>query len=179
MAGESVYWIEKLINIGIVPSKLTALDRLCYVDNNGLGALVYEPQRVQNRAQALNVVALDDLFEDIKQVETDQSLLSEYCFDNVFNRGGSSVGARPKIYFKYNSMPWIVKFRSSLADPVDLGNIEYAYNLMAKKAGLVIPNIKLFDSKKCGGYFGVQRFDRVNGKRIHMQSISGLLHADF
>jgi len=33
-------------------------------------------------------------------------------------------------------------------------------------------------SRKGNGYFGVKRFDRKEGKRIHMHTISGLLHAD-
>ena len=34
---------------------------------------------------------------------------------------------------------------------------------------------RLYDSKICSGYFGVKRFDRKNGKKIHMVSVSGLL----
>ncbi len=37
---------------------------------------------------------------------------------------------------------------------------------------------KLFPSKKGMGYFGSKRFDRNDGKRLHMHTISGLLHAD-
>jgi serine/threonine-protein kinase HipA len=36
----------------------------------------------------------------------------------------------------------------------------------------------LFPAKKGAGYFGVERFDRVHDKRLHMHTVSGLLHAD-
>ena len=72
---------------------------------------------------------------------------------------------------------WIVKFRSS-ADPKDIGPIEYAYHLMAKEAGLIVPEAKLFKSKTCRGYFGVKRFDRTEHRFIHTHTLSGLLHAD-
>ena len=49
---------------------------------------------------------------------------------------------------------------------------------MATQAQIDVPYAKLFPSQKKIGYFGVKRFDRVNGKRLHMHSISGLLHAD-
>ena len=49
---------------------------------------------------------------------------------------------------------------------------------MAKSAHLDVPEAKLFPSKTGPGYFGVKRFDRENGKRIHMHTLSGLLHAD-
>jgi serine/threonine-protein kinase HipA len=105
---------------------------------------------------------------------------------------GSSAGARPKILVsigkgdkleKTENDPkethdnWIIKFRSG-SDPKDIGCIEYAYHLMAKEAGLDVPEAKLFKSKKCDGYFGVKRFDRQKSEFKHMHTIAGLLHAD-
>lgn len=49
---------------------------------------------------------------------------------------------------------------------------------MAKASGLDVPEARLFKSKKGSGYFGVKRFDRIDGKRLHMHTVSGLLHAD-
>jgi serine/threonine-protein kinase HipA len=51
--------------------------------------------------------------------------------------------------------------------------------MMAQKCGLKMMESKLFPSKKNPGYFGTKRFDRdKHGKRIHVQSMSGLLHVD-
>lgn len=72
---------------------------------------------------------------------------------------------------------YLIKFRSPY-DPKDIGPIEYAYHLMAKAAGLDVPQAKLFKSKKCDGYFGVKRFDRQKSEFKHMHTIAGLLHAD-
>ncbi len=72
---------------------------------------------------------------------------------------------------------WIIKFRSSI-DPKDIGPIEYAYHLMAIDAKVEVPVAKLFPSKTGFGYFGVKRFDHIKGRRLHMHTISGLLHAD-
>lgn len=79
--------------------------------------------------------------------------------------------------FSHTHHDWIVKFRSSI-DPQDIGSIEYAYNLMAKAAGVIVPEAKLFNSRKCSGYFGVKRFDRTDNTFLHMHTLSGLLHAD-
>lgn len=49
---------------------------------------------------------------------------------------------------------------------------------MAKKAGLNVPEAKLFPAKKGFGYFGVKRFDRHKDNFLHMHTLSGLLHAD-
>jgi serine/threonine-protein kinase HipA len=70
----------------------------------------------------------------------------------------------------------MIKFPSS-QDPRDAGAIEYAYSLMAKDAGVDMPETHLFRAKK-GRYFGTQRFDRQGDQRIHMHSLSGLIHAD-
>ena len=49
---------------------------------------------------------------------------------------------------------------------------------MAIKAGLKLPEAKLFPSRKGLGFFGVKRFDRKDNKHVHMHTIAGLLHAD-
>ena len=57
--------------------------------------------------------------------------------------------------------------------------MEYEYNLCAKACGIEIPEIQLFPSINCSGYFGSKRFDRVYSdekeKRLHMASVSALL----
>lgn len=49
---------------------------------------------------------------------------------------------------------------------------------MAKLAGLTVPEACLFPSKTGKGFFAVERFDSIDNQRIHMHTISGLLHAD-
>lgn len=98
--------------------------------------------------------------------------------DDLLTLGGSSAGARPKILTRISGEGWLIKFRSSL-DPKDISNIEFAHHLMALEAGLDVPEARLFPSKTGKtGYFGVKRFDRDGDKKIHMHTISGLLHAD-
>ena len=73
---------------------------------------------------------------------------------------------------------WIVKF-SNTGDGIDSGAIEYVYSLMVKDAGLDMMPTYLFPSQKCIGYFATKRFDRIGNERVHVHSVSGLLHADF
>jgi len=58
-----------------------------------------------------------------------------------------------------------------------MGAIEYAYSLMAKDAGVEMPETHLFCTKR-NKYFGTKRFDRDDDARIHMHSLGGLIHAD-
>ncbi len=94
--------------------------------------------------------------------------------DELFQLGGSSGGARPKILTSINNEDWIIKFPSSI-DPKDIGEKGYQYSLCAKDCGINMTETKLFSSKICSGYFGIKRFDRQNNTKVHMVSVSGLL----
>jgi serine/threonine-protein kinase HipA len=73
---------------------------------------------------------------------------------------------------------WIIKFSSSF-DRIDSANIEFAYYLMAKEAGIEMAACKLFKSQSGKFFFGTKRFDRIDNNRLHMHSASGLLHDNF
>ena len=163
---------RKLMTLNHNPDELSPLDRLCYVGHRGMGALVYEPE-----AEVPHLSHLEDLDEMANIALQFQENDDERFIDDLLAMNGSSAGARPKIMLTKDGEDWIIKFSSPL-DSKDAGPIEYAYHLMAKDAGLNVPSAKVFPSKKGPGYFGVKRFDRANGKRLHMHSISGLLHVD-
>ena len=67
---------------------------------------------------------------------------------------------------------WLVKFPAS-SDPTEIGLVEFHYSQVARKCGIRMPETRLFHGK----YFGVKRFDRIDGQRIHVHSASGLLYA--
>jgi len=177
---------RKLLNLGINPDQLTPLDRLSYIGQQGMGALFYEP--VISGSSLFKLPDLDQIAEECLQFQRDDN---EAFVDELLVMNGSSAGARPKILVSFTDHSyeisnnhisryhddWIIKLISSL-DPKDIGPIEYAYHLMAKEAGLNVPEAKLFESKNCPGYFGVKRFDRVGKEFIHMHSLSGLIHFD-
>ncbi len=50
---------------------------------------------------------------------------------------------------------------------------------MAVDAGIKMPEVHLFPSKKGAGYFDVKRFDREGNKRLYMHTVSGLVHSYF
>jgi serine/threonine-protein kinase HipA len=173
---------------GINRRQLTALDRLAYVGLHGMGALSYEPDRSAVKDDG-SEIALDKLAEESAIVLAGEN---EEVFEELLRLNGSSAGARPKIVAQVSAdkkrivhgsqklQPgfehWIIKFPSS-QDKRDAGAVEYAYSLMAKDAGVDMPETHLFRAKK-GRYFGIQRFDRQGDQRIHMHSLSGLIHAD-
>lgn len=153
----------------INPVEIDNLNRLAVVQESGMGALTYKPEY---RFQTGNDVSnLDILAQECSKILESQNSDN---LDELFQLGGSSGGARPKILISIDNEDWIIKFPSSI-DPKNIGEKEYQYSLCAKDCGINMTETKLLPSEICSGYFGIKRFDRKNGKKVHMVSASGLL----
>ena len=164
------------------------LQRLALVGAHGMGALEYTPAAAQAE-EAVSVAELDALAEDSLRILRDAPVDAGQL-DKLIQLNGSSAGARPKILVdvtedyrivpqgagESQGTPWIIKFRSA-HEPPNTGLTEYAYSLAAREAGLDMPETHLFPSATSPGYFGVQRFDRMHGQKVHVHTACGLLHA--
>lgn len=158
-----------LLKNQINPNETDNLNRLAVVQDCGMGALTYQPEhKFESQEQESDYDKLATECSKILESQNSDNL------DELFQLGGSSGGARPKILTKINGEDWIIKFPSSY-DPPKIGEQEYKYSLCAKTCGIKMSETKLFESKICSGYFGIKRFDRKNCKKIHMVSVSGLL----
>jgi len=178
-----------LMRLGINQASLTPLDRLSYIGYYGMGALTYEPVR-ETEEIMLSDIVLDDLAASSQEILEGSS---EELVDELLSLNASSAGARPKVMMQMSDdkkeiihgaqalkegfSHWMIKFASSV-DSQEIGAIEYAYSLMARVAGLELPETTLLESRK-GRYFACERFDRVGDKRVHMHSVAGLVHSDF
>ena len=174
---------RELRKSGIDPRSISPLDRLAWLGHRTMGALVYEPVEGPDSDPVL--VELSRLAENAQQVFAGSS--SE-VLPELFRAGGSPGGARPKALIATNGeqvvtadgeipqgfTPWLVKFAAKDDFP-DAGNIEYAYSLMARDAGLEMPETVLMD----GQYFAVRRFDRIDNHRLHTHTFGNMVGADF
>ena len=155
------------------PEAVTPLTRLAIIGASGMGALEYRPA-ISLKAD-VQTADLDRLAEECRRMQ--QSEESD-DLDTLFALGGSSGGARPKVLIRQPDGDWIVKFPSS-SDPPGIGVMEYEYAQCAKACGIEVPEVKLFPSAHCAGYFGAKRFDRTptpDGERkVHMSTVSALL----
>jgi serine/threonine-protein kinase HipA len=82
---------------------------------------------------------------------------------------------------------WLLKFdgisnnrdKELLADPQGYGQIEYAYYLMARSAGIEMMECRLL-RENGRHHFMTRRFDRTDeGGKLHLQSLCALRHFDF
>ncbi len=175
--------------LDIEPATLTPLDRLACVGDQGIGALCYAP--------AADVWAATDTALDLDRLAADaRRVLAGHVSDVISELGrlgGSPGGARPKALVAVNEQGdavhggealasgfdhYLVKFRGA-DDPEDSAQIEQAYAVMARAAGVRMPKTRLIPGTGGRYYFASRRFDRDGARRLHAHSASGLLYADF
>lgn len=178
---------RRLAKMGHRYEELNAVDRLALVGRRGRGALVFQPETL-DEAEASSI-DLDQLAEESRHV----MLGEEGELDELLARlGGGSGGARPKVHVSFandgslqagdemagqGGSEWIVKF-PALTDPPDIGPVEEAYARMARAAGIIMAETRLLLSRKGPGHFATRRFDRpAPGKRLHMVSLGGAVEA--
>jgi serine/threonine-protein kinase HipA len=177
---------------GISRDEITPLDRLARIGRHGLGAFIFEPDLSIDKTQVgINPDSLINLNNLATQVQKVLDRKSTHVLPELIVLNGSMAGTHPKVLIGVNKArdytvhgthdlaegytPWVVKFLNSQYE-ADAGAIEYVYALMAKEAGIAMPETHLFPAKKAPGYFGAKRFDRDGNKRYHMHTVCGLLH---
>ena len=174
---------------GIDIAGLSVLDRLAYLGANTMGALTYEPADPANIAgRDLSIV---ELAAEMRELLADDShaVLAELA-----RVGGSPGGARPKAVTYFNAgtgamsthahrvagaAPWLFKFPAK-EDASDSCALEEVYARMARRCGLGMEPTTFIAMADGLSAFGSRRFDRTdNGERVHVHSLSSLLHANF
>ena len=182
------------------------VERLCYTGQRGMGALEFSPALIKkyDESVAIEIAELVKLAQSIMnerkslnvQLGDAEHENTEAIFD-ILRVGTSAGGARPKAVIAMNrkghvisgqtKVPkgydyWLLKFDGvtdlELGEPKEYGRIEYAYYLMAKEAGINMTPCRLLEENG-RAHFMTKRFDRINGKKYHMQSLCGIAHYDF
>lgn len=174
---------RRLAKLGHRLEALNAVDRLALVGRRGRGALVFQPETLEEAVD--DHIDLDQLAEESRHV----MLGEESGLDALLTTfGGGSGGARPKVHLSFHNKgtptvsgqgqeEWIVKF-PALNDPSDIGPLEEAYAQMARAAGIYMAETRLIPSSIGPGHFATRRFDRpAPGKRLHMVSLGGAVEA--
>lgn len=187
---------------GMDKSKVTALDRLAYMGNRAIGALEYKPTRSPPRRKP-SAIVLSELVTQARQavegtIEDDTH--ANAALRSILDVGTSAGGARAKAVIAWNAATeeiragqldapdgfehWLLKFDgmgsdNELGSGTDYGRIEYAYYLMADKAGIDMTPCRLLEENG-RAHFMTKRFDRASGNtRHHMQTLCAMNHLDY
>ncbi|NOR36642.1 MAG: type II toxin-antitoxin system HipA family toxin [Woeseiaceae bacterium] len=194
---------------GRTPDSFTPVERLCYTGTRGVGALEYRPaiRGAPTAAREIEISALVELANRVldDRIALEGKLTGDNdkeAIEDILRVGTSAGGARAKAVLAWNEATgkfrsgqapvekgfthWLMKFDGvsdnkdrELADPKGYGRIEYAYHLMAEKAGIKMNDCRLHEE---GGraHFLTKRFDRLDdGNKLHMQSLGAMMHYDF
>ncbi len=140
---------------GINFDKVSILTRLSILNVNSLGALEYIPKQTEN-LELTHSLDLDVINKIIKNELDDNK--DEPLLDELYNLGGASGGARPKVHMNIDGEEWIIKF-PAINDPKNSGILEFEANQLAKLVNINVNEHKLFTSKVTSGFFGAKRFD--------------------
>ena len=186
---------------GVAPSEITALDRLAYMGKRGMGALEFRPARGPHVASstAVDLAALVESARRAVHGEIDSDPHAKAALAQIIQVGTSAGGARAKAAIAWNPATeeiragqfdvetgfehWLLKFDGMGADRElgasrDYGRIEYAYHLMAHRAGIDMSPCWLLEE---GGraHFMTRRFDRDGNRKHHMQTLCAMAHLDY
>lgn len=174
-----------------------SLHTLMYIGSRGLGALEYLPadQMTVEAREALEMAEMvafaKRVIEGNLEIETD----AKAVITSIMQSGSLAGGARPKAIVGWDRgnnsiiagvppLPagyehWLIKFDGMRDAPEDWGRVEFVYSQIARSCGIEMSETHLL--RESGrAHFMTKRFDIDDqGNRLHMHSLSGLMHSDF
>ena len=180
------------------------IERLCYQGKRGMGALEFVPAYAEYLDNS-EKIEIDSLIEVANQVlqnkeafHTNLKTDSKEAIANIIKVGTSAGGQRAKAVIAYNDATgevrsgqttapegfdyWLIKLdgvtNKELGDPMHFGEIEYVHYLVAKEAGINMTECRLYREHD-RAHFMTRRFDRVDGQKLHVQTLCGIAHYDF
>lgn len=179
------------------------VERLCFQGQRSMGALefVLAQERALSIEQSIEIDGLVQAArEALHHKETFVTNLSKdkEALLDIIRVGTSAGGQRAKAVIAYNDATgevrsgqttapegfdyWLIKLdgvtNKELGDPTHFGEIEYIHYLIAKQAGINMTECRLYREHD-RAHFMTRRFDRVDGQKLHMQTLCGIAHYDF
>jgi len=162
------------------------LRKLSYMGDRAIGAIEYEPLLFEKEDRI--AIELKEYISSVRKIIEGSS---QDVFD-CLSAHPSPGGARPKAFVGWDRVndrlivgddrkdfeSWIVKFYEDDKLHRDLTKVEYIYFQIAQEIGIDVPEFeKIIHGDEF--HFGVKRFDRVEGEKLHLHTLSGLLNRRF
>ena len=171
---------------------VSSVDYLSFIGKRGMGALEYLPAAIEDEEVPFDV-DVTRLYEFAKSVLNERNDVQfstdrELLWQDLIKLGTSPGGKRPKALIAMNEKEQSIKSGQVLLphgyeyyvlkydnenDLYPYARIEYAYSRMCRDAGIRIPFTELRSFDKAT-HFLIKRFDRVDGEKVHMQSLRAM-----
>lgn len=167
-------WGRRQLSKTRTPPPVTHVEFLLAASGEGVGALHFTA-KIKDKPKPTparpfeNLVHLQHIAADIEAGrEVDQNL------SPFFFHGSGLGGARPKTLIEQDDRYWIAKFGRD-SDLVDMCKVEYASMIMARAAGIDVPDVAFTETAR-GGVMLVERFDRSVDEQHHLVSVASLIN---
>jgi len=184
-------WLETQ---GKTINELNPLEKLSYIGTRGMGALEYFPNKdFVKQTKTLDIPSIVQIADEVlNQKKEQQNTIKR--IENILQISSSTGGARAKAIIAINEKtneifsgdviiqnPNITYYilKIDLNTPIEnYAKIEYVYYQMAVLAKINMMPSRLYEENG-NTHFLTQRFDRVNGEKIHMQTLCAMAKMDF
>lgn len=181
-----------------------AIETLCFMGKRCMGAMEFEPA-IEMSSRDMRI-EMDTLVEVAREALVEKSQFSTHLSEDkkaaiadILRLGTSAGGQRAKAIIAYN--PQTQEIRSGQVEAPDgfdyylikldgvsattgfretenYGRLEYSFYRLARACGINMMDCTLLEENG-RAHFMTKRFDRMNGHKVHMQTLCGLAHYDF
>lgn len=180
------------------------IETLCFLGQRCMGALEFEP--ATGPVTTDMKIEIDSLVEVAKEAlskkeefGTNLDADRKAAIAEILRLGTSAGGQRAKAVIAYNKETgevrsgqvqaptgfdyYLIKLdgvsaEAGFKETENFGRLEFSFSLLAKECGIEMNECALIEENG-RAHFLTKRFDRVNGNKIHMQTLCGIAHYDF
>jgi len=182
-----------------------SIESLCFMGKRCMGALEFEPA-IEGPSSTMNRIELDNLVavasEALVRKDNFATNLNEdkkSAIAEILLLGTSAGGQRAKAIIAYNKETgevrsgqveapegfdyYLIKLdgvsaTAGFRKTENYGRLEYSFAKLARNCGIEMTECSLIEENG-RAHFLTKRFDRINGEKVHMQTLCGLAHYDF
>lgn len=180
------------------------IETLCFLGQRCMGALEFEP--ATGPVTTDMKIEIDSLVEVAKEAlskkeefGTNLDADRKAAIAEILRLGTSAGGQRAKAVIAYNKETgevrsgqvqaptgfdyYLIKLdgvsaEAGFKETENFGRLKFSFSLLAKECGIEMTECALIEENG-RAHFLTKRFDRVNGNKIHMQTLCGIAHYDF
>lgn len=181
------------------------VETLCFLGKRCMGALEFEPA-IDVGLDSSARFEIDTLVDVAREALSEKSSFGtnlnedkKAAIAEILRLGTSAGGQRAKAIIAYNKDTgevrsgqveapegfdyYLIKLdgvsaQAGFKATENYGRLEYSFYKLAKKCGIEMSECSLIEENG-RAHFLTKRFDRVDGKKIHMQTLCGISHFDF
>ena len=181
------------------------IETLCFLGKRCMGALEFEPA-MDISYDANAKFEIDTLVDVAREALSDKSSFGvnlnkdkKQAISEILRLGTSAGGQRAKAIIAYNKNTgevrsgqvdapigfdyYIIKLdgvsaKAGLKETENYGRLEYSFYKLARACNIEMTECSLIEENG-RAHFLTKRFDRKDGKKIHMQTLCGIAHFDY